>query len=205
MVIPQVANFISIYSPRKAIQLTFFSSISNCISSILDSRSWQHTRNIPKFNTRVSGLSWLTIFLSLLFWLVILVSDLLVFQLAKRETSWIEYPNAHFDFKFNVSSSRISPTFNVSAPLALIDTSESIRAFKNNTYIPTEYYEYVNFQPLRVVTVNGNDADETYEIIYDVSNVTVHSKVLGDFSCHCGQQIEKNQVNNGLLLLFLTA
>lgn len=196
MVIPQLAHFLSIYSPRKAIQLTYFSSISNCIGTLLEARSWQHTRNIPKFSTRVSLKSWLMIFMSLLLWLVILVSDLLVFQLARRHYSWIEYPNADIANNFNVASSPLTPTFNVSAPLALVDTEESLRAFKNNTYIPTEYYEYVNFKPLRVVSFY----ETTYEMLYDVPNATVKGKTpeQGEFNCLCGQQVDTVQVRSGL-------
>ena len=200
MVIPQIAAFLTIFSPRKALQLTFFSSITNCITSLLDTRIWQHTRYTPKFPIRVSGLSWLTIFLSLTLWLLILGSDVFLFQLSKRHIKWIEYSTSDISFNFTVASFPMNPTFNISAPLALVEQTEGMKVFGNNTYIPSVNYEYSNYIPTQT-TIYTSD-NQTYQNIYDNPeiyasdpNVTNTSLI---FKCRCGQEFRKSQVSNGV-------
>lgn len=202
MVIPQIAAFISIYSSRKAIQLSFFSSISNCISVLLDTRSWQHDRNIPKFPTKVSILSWFTILASILLYGIVVASDLLVFQLAKRHTEWKYYPNSNINLNFDLAEAKITDNFNVSAPLALVDDKASIWAFQNNSYIPAEHYVYLQEKPLRTLAQDGNTH---YELIYEVNNVTSNDRTVvnRNFTCYCAQQVEGRQVANGLPLVSL--
>lgn len=203
MVIPQVASFISLYSTRKAIQIAFFSSISNCVSVFLDTRAWQHSRNIPKFRTRVSGISWLVILLSILLYGVIVASDLLVFQLARRRTDWKAHRDDGFNLTFQTTTAPITEDFSVNVPLALTDSNESITAFKNKTYVPAERYEYFNFTPDRSKTLSAEGVK--YEILYDVPRVKAPNKLApnNSFICLCGQQVETTQVANGLPLVSL--
>lgn len=206
MVIPQIASCVSIYSTRRAFQLSFFSSISNCLSLILDSRMWQHTNNIPVHSTKVGVRSWLVILISIFLYLVIVASDLLVFQLASKRTDWKFYRNSDLDLNFKATNVRMTNTFNLSAPLALVDEDGAVAAFRNRTYIPAEHYVYLNNTPERFMnTVEGYD---TFENLWDVSNLTATPKYpeysQGNFSCFSGQQIEAGQVSNGLPLTAIT-
>lgn len=204
MVIPQIASFISIFSARKAIQISFFSSISNCISLLFETRSWQPIRNIPKFHAKVSVKSWITIFLAIVLYAAIVISDLLVFQLAKRDTGWRYYPNSDIDLDFKLETVKAGNSFNVNAPLALVNDRESLSAFRNNSYIPAEFYQYSNMTPIRRVRTDENNS--SYEVVYDTPfvNSTNNGLTAANFTCMCGQQVRELQVSFGTPLTYLS-
>lgn len=202
MVIPQFVSFVSIYSLRRAMQISFFASVSDCITILLDIRFWQHSSVIPKLPTKVSARSWLTFIASIAFWAIVLTSDLLVYQLANRHTVWMEYKNRNIDLNFKVTSSALTSTFNVSAPTALLDSTEAFSVFGNNTYLPAENYRYMHTDPTRHFAQSSSD-NSTFEIIYDVKKVIAPSTNGTNFTCRSGQQVSATQVSRGLSLVSL--
>lgn len=206
MVIPLLASCISIYSTRRAFQVTFFSSITNCINLVADSRLWIHRNSLPTHSRHVSIRSWLVTAMAILLYGIIVASDLLVFQLASKHMAWKYSPGNTLDLNFRTTSVTSSSRVTLTAPLALVDAGESNAVFGNQTYIPSEPYVYLNSTPHRstVFSVDGG----TFEDLWDVFNVTATPKypkyVNGTFSCYSGQQLQLGQVRTGNAQNFVT-
>lgn len=175
LIVPQLAAYISLHSPRKAIQVSFFTSFSNVFSLLFDPRSWKHVRNMPYFPTRISLASWLVIGLSLALWLAIQLSDLLVFQLSPTVPG----------FKFVASAGGLGATTRFSdtnatfynrtirAPSALLNDTELESVFQNKTYILGSSFQYLSHAPQRMTSSDG-----TFDFI---SMLNVSSP---EFDCH---------------------
>lgn len=197
MIIPQIAAYISFYSARKALQLSFFSSISNFLSVLMDTRTWKHRKNIPAFATKVTILSWFTIVLSLLLYGTIVASDVLVFQLARRRNDWKFYPNNDLNLTFEATTAKISDQFNASAPWALVDQEHSKATFGNNTYIPAESYNYVQMVPNRTIIEGSTEFfDSVKRVVF-----TDRRLVSSDYTCFCSHQVDARQVAEGIPLI----
>lgn len=189
MIIPQLTAFISIYSTRRAIQVGFFSSFSNVFSILTDPRSWTHVRRIPKLSTTISATSWIVIWTSLILWLSILVSDLLVFQLSPTRYQFTFSPDFELKFKSNVTEVPGSGSTTLRAPTALLSTTEAIWDFKNSTYIPFETYRYLHQEPrrLRPAISNGTDTIVDFEV-----------PAANSYTCYATQQMRDDYAANGV-------
>lgn len=156
MIIPQVTYFMSIHTPQEALQISFFSSLSNCIATALDTRNWlqqsSQAAGAPKRYWSVKTTA--IIAASLLLWLVILVSDLLVFQFAQTSVEWRSYPATDLKLDFTLSEYAHAGSTKHQIPAALINSDEAYKAFQNNTYIPGEQYQYLNHAPTPVYALN---------------------------------------------------
>lgn len=189
MIVPQLTAFISIYSTRRAIQVGFFSSFSNVFSILTDPRSWTHVRRIPRLSTTISATSWIVIWTSLILWLSILLSDLLVFQLSPTKNQFTFTPDPELKFKSNVTEIKVSDTLTLKAPTALLSSTEAIWDFKNSTYVPYENYQYLRQKPrrLRPAISNGTDAIVDSEI-----------PAANSYTCYATQQMRDVYAANGV-------
>lgn len=211
LVIPQIASFMSLYSAQMALQIAFFSSPTGTMAVLLDARFWRHAKFVPNFTTKVTSRTWITIITTAMLWAVILTSDLLVFQLAKRQPMWRAHSHSKaMDPGFNTTSLRIATDFSVVVPSVLINSTEASNVFGNKTYFPGEYYEYLTMSSLKRVqhtnvTDTKTNSTYSYELVYDVENVTAaNSNADGEnFTCNCAQKVSQSQVSLGLPVVWL--
>lgn len=184
MVIPQIVYFTSIHFPREALQISFFSSLSNCISVICDLRSWlpDHAQRDRKlWSVRTTFI----IVMSLLLWLTMLVSDLLVFQFAQTRVEWRAYPATQLDLNFKPSSSsRLSSTQH-QIPAALINPTAQFNAFQNRTYIPGNEYQYLAHVPQPIFS-----KDNKSPFVQDMSPGVARISIDQEQQCVGGQMLD---------------
>lgn len=144
MIIPIGAKFISVFSTRRAFQITYFSSLANLFSLLLDGRLWKHRKDIPKTRTRVSIKSFFFIILAILLWALITVGDLLVFQLPKRQDTFVFTPHVKLEMNFRDSAFALNDTTSAFAPAVLLNSTEANLKFGDNFFLPQEPLEYAN-------------------------------------------------------------
>lgn len=185
LIIPQLTAYISLYSSRRAIQIGFFSSLGNVVSILTDPRSWTHKRNIPVLPTYISITSWSLMVASMCLWLMINVSDLLVFQLSPTKNIYTFKLDSSLNTSFLASEVTAGPgsTSNTSdanlyAPTVLLNTTAAELAFQNNTYIPSENYSYLNDTP----QVFENVSDYTFISENYVNGSDGYSYLTGQLS-----------------------
>lgn len=196
MMIPIGAKLISIFSTRRAFQLAYFSSLANLFSLLLDGRLWKHRKDVPKTRVGVSIKSYFFIMMAILLWALITVGDLLVFQLPKRQNTFVFTPHVKLDMNFRDSAFALNDTTSAFAPAVLINSTEADLKFGDNFFLPQEPLEYTS-NP--VVRYPANPALGFIENIvpYPDTKVTFQGKNL---TCRSYFQVDNSSAEVGVPL-----
>lgn len=143
--VPQMSSLFSFFSTPKALILYFFGNFGNLLALSNDMRWWPSVRQHRTRKSTITLQTWLTVCLALSIAAAILVTDLLLFQLADRKEGYRFRPTST-NFTFDDVYYRLGSTrFIFPSVLNSNSSSSAQKVFGNNIYLSNDGGEYKNY------------------------------------------------------------
>lgn len=142
--VPRTASLLSFFSTPKALIFYFFGDFGNLFALATDSRWWPSVRKHRTPRKSVEFGSWTTVLMALLVASAVLITDLLLFQLAPRKDGYrFKLTNQNFTFtdaKYHLGSN------NFTYPEVLLSNVSARQVFGNKVYVANDAYTYMNYK-----------------------------------------------------------
>lgn len=144
LTVPQLASLISFFSTPKALIFFFFGDFESISSLVFDIRWFPFVRKYRSKDKHLTLGTWATVLLALTFASAVLVTDLLLFQLAARKDG---YTFKHTTTKLNFSDANVQLGRGFYAYPNVLDSNSSAQAvFGNNVYASNNGGMYMNYK-----------------------------------------------------------
>lgn len=144
LTVPQLASLISFFSTPKALVFFFFGDFESISSLLFDIRWLPSVRKYRSKDKHITSGTWITVFLALAFAAAVLVTDLLLFQLAARKDG---YTFKHTTTELNFTDSTVQLGEGLYAYPDVLDSNSSAQAvFGNNVYASNDGGLYMDYK-----------------------------------------------------------
>lgn len=143
LTVSKTASLISYFSTPKALIFLFFGAFDNLFALATDPRCYPSVRSHRTSDMSVKFGTWITIITAFLVASAVLVTDLLLFQLAAKETSY-EFKLSKNQFLVADDKSRVGINEFI-FPKVLLSNQRAVETFGNTDYLSNDGGTYMNY------------------------------------------------------------
>lgn len=139
--IPRIASLLTLISTPKALVFFFYGNFGNLAALVTDLRWFKPARNSRSKGKTIYFSTWFTIVIAIITASAVLVTDLLLFQLADRKDGYKfkEQKNVHWNFTDSLSEA------NYPFPDVILSNGSSNKIFGDKIYMSNDNGRYMNY------------------------------------------------------------